>query len=386
MPASGDKTCLCGTTVQAKHYTRHLGRCDKYKDVQSRAQGTVFRAHVEDTDAIEDADDMDDSLGDGHDVGLHAPKRARPVAQPVGGLGAHVPGLRIMPMHGCTPLLPAALGLGGLGGASAPGARSTTSAVLGGAFGVSAFGAHRSLPGTHGYSPLMPAAPPPQPAAAGGAGRPDRMGEFSASRVPCSMPAHGCASLSLAAGGPAAGGGTISEQLRAASSRQATSTHTLLNAFSNQVSNVLLVVGRLPVLVASAIPAAFVRFEDEKSARQEAAVVGPTLASQLRLCRSVAEVVRLDAGLRVDWQGEILVCNCCFMYIVQGAPGSGSSPGIFKLTQTFPNLRAHLLSHFEGALHKDAARRAALRRRADSTNVTAARNCAQLALQVVLEK
>mmetsp|Transcript_45911 Transcript_45911/g.107235 ORF Transcript_45911/g.107235 Transcript_45911/m.107235 type:complete len:210 (+) Transcript_45911:90-719(+) len=209
MPASGDKTCLCGTTVQAKHYTRHLGRCDKYKDVQSRAQGTVFRAHVEDTDAIEDADDMDDSLGDGHDVGLHASKRARPVAQPVGGLGAHVPGLRIMPMHGCTPLLPAA-------------------------------------------------------------------------------------------GGPAAGGGTISEQLRAASSRQATSTHTLLNALSNQVSNMLLAVGRLPMLVASAIPAAFGRFEDDKSARQEAAAVGPTLAAQLRLCRSVAEVVRLDAGLCVD--------------------------------------------------------------------------------------
>jgi len=62
----------------------------------------------------------------------------------------------------------------------------------------------------------------------------------------------------------------------------------------------IVTVNKLPVLVASAIPAAFVRFEDEKSARQEAAVVGPTLASQLRLCRSVAEVVRLDAGLCVD--------------------------------------------------------------------------------------
>ncbi|KAJ1628310.1 hypothetical protein T492DRAFT_875382 [Pavlovales sp. CCMP2436] len=125
MPAVGNKTCICGKTVQAKGYLRHLGRCDKVKAEQSRTQGTIFAARVEDVDAIEDADDMDDEDMDDENMdedGLLA-KRARPAAQPIGGLGAIVPGACTTPAHSCTPLS-AAGGFGGQGGAS--GALSTT--------------------------------------------------------------------------------------------------------------------------------------------------------------------------------------------------------------------------------------------------------------------
>ncbi|KAJ1637424.1 hypothetical protein T492DRAFT_860075 [Pavlovales sp. CCMP2436] len=130
MPAVGNKTCICGKTVQAKGYLRHLGRCDKVKAAQSRTQGTIFAARVEDVDAIEDADDMDDEDMDDEDMddedmnedGLLA-KRARPAAQPIGGLGAIVPGACTTPAHSCTPLS-AAGGFGGQGGVS--GALSTT--------------------------------------------------------------------------------------------------------------------------------------------------------------------------------------------------------------------------------------------------------------------
>jgi hypothetical protein len=161
MPAVGNKTCICGKTVQAKGYLRHLGRCDKVKAAQSRTQGTIFAARVEDVDAIEDADDMDDEDMDDEDMdedGLLA-KRARPAAQPIGGLGAIVPGACTTPAHSCTPLS-AAGGFGGQGGVS--GVRSTT-------------------PATHGYLSRMPAA-----GGLGGQGgvRP--------------APAHGCTPLSAA--------------------------------------------------------------------------------------------------------------------------------------------------------------------------------------------
>ncbi|KAJ1634229.1 hypothetical protein T492DRAFT_903573 [Pavlovales sp. CCMP2436] len=112
-----------GVTVAG--YLRHLGRCDKVKAAQSRTQGTIFAARVEDVDAIEDADDMDDEDMDDEDMdedGLLA-KRARPAAQPIGGLGAIVPGACTTPAHSCTPLS-AAGGFGGQGGVS--GALSTT--------------------------------------------------------------------------------------------------------------------------------------------------------------------------------------------------------------------------------------------------------------------
>ena len=164
------------------------------------------------------------------------------------------------------------------------------------------------------------------------------------------------------------------------------SSRALLSSLSLQFEHLSISLSQLPKRVAAALPRAIEQHASDARARADAARAGPDLASRLNICTTPAEICLLR-GIRfhVDRAEGLLICDDCHVHrITRGA--SDKAPGVFQIEGVdFALLKAHVKRHVAGSLHADAVRKAAKLLEVQCRNRTAGRNCARLALGVVIE-